>query len=169
MAQELRATISFQTNPFAVLDIAWAEINALDGEMFGAIDQLARERMKGYKAAIKASLDTLEQMGGQDPLTRAPKFPTPGIRNPAPNEYEAAVSSADRLLDLPGQDPDSDEMRVCRQFLRAVERLKECHAIRQDLVGVIVDILRACDELDGESNMNALQRAADMIGWSKQT
>lgn len=89
---------------------------------------------------------------------------TLGIHNPAPNEYEAAVSIADRLLDLPGQDPDSDEMQVCRQFLRAVERQKEYEKVRRDHLMILFAIVTAWETHDAEGSMAGMKDAAAAIG-----
>lgn len=68
--KKTRDSIAAQTNPFAVLDFAWAEINCLGGVTFVG-DREERLRAEGYEAAISDMLNIIEQMGGQDPLARS--------------------------------------------------------------------------------------------------
>lgn len=37
-------------------------------------------------------------------------------------EYQETIVLANRILDRPGEDPDSDEAMLARQFLRSTER-----------------------------------------------
>lgn len=46
------------------------------------------------------------------------------------NESEEAVSLANRILDTPAHDPDSMESVLSRQFLRALERVKELESYK---------------------------------------
>lgn len=66
----LREAISVQTNPVAVLDFLWAEVNALGGPSPACADQYDRAKDEGFSEAIDAVLAVIEQLGGQDPLAR---------------------------------------------------------------------------------------------------
>lgn len=72
---EIKESIGAQTNPFVVLDFVWAEINALGGAFPDCADQYDRAKDEGFSEAIDAALAVIEQLGGQDPLTRRPAFP----------------------------------------------------------------------------------------------
>ena len=58
------------------------------------------------------------------------------------SEFDEMVSLANRLLEQPYADPDSDELMLSRQFLRALERIER-------LKGRVAELVSACEYAAG--------------------